>query len=71
MTSEVSRAATGTDELLQSVAASVREAMCVLFRDGRILSSNDASAELDLEVHSELSLGARLSVRIQLEPEGS
>jgi PAS domain S-box-containing protein len=46
----------GTDELLQSVLSSVREAMCVLSRDGRVLSSNDAWAELDLDLHSEAPL---------------
>lgn len=44
MTSEV------TDELLQNVLSSVREAMCVLSRDGRVLSSNDAWAALDLRL---------------------
>jgi len=42
MTSEASQAVTGTDELLQGVLFSMRDAVCVLSRDGRILSSNDA-----------------------------
>ncbi len=53
MASEMLHAATGTDELLQSVLSSVRDAMCVLSRDGRILSSNDAWEELGLEVSTE------------------
>ena len=56
MTSEVSHAVTGTDELLQGVLSSIRDAVCVLSCDGRILSSNDAWAELGLDVSSDVPL---------------
>ncbi len=56
MTSEVSHAVAGTDELLQGVLSSIRDAVCVLSCDGRILRSNDAWAELGLDVSSDAPL---------------
>ena len=58
MTSEVSHPVTGTDELLQGVLSSIRDAVCVLSGDGRILSSNDAWAELGLQLSTEAPLNS-------------